>query len=154
MLARVVSPHPGKTRLWAALWLTGCLAVLALAGWLKPDPTGVGTHRQLGLPPCALPSTLGIPCAGCGLTTAFAHTVRGQWLAALHAQPFGWILCLTTLFTAGLALSTLVTGQSWRLNLYRATPLRITLVILGLILGGWAYKIITVLANQDPPAAW
>lgn len=154
LLYRVGSIQPVKTRLWAALVLGVCLAILALAAWLEPDPKGFGTHCQLGLAPCSLPATLGIPCAGCGMTTAFAHTVRGQWWAALQAQPAGWVLCLATLVSAGLALSALISGRPWRLNLYRATPFRITLVVVGLLLGGWAYKIIVMLADPGIPATW
>jgi hypothetical protein len=39
----------------ALLMSLGCLALLVTAGLLKPDPSGMGTHTALGLPPCSMP---------------------------------------------------------------------------------------------------
>jgi hypothetical protein len=72
-------------------------APLATAFALKPDPTGCGTHRQLGLPPCTFQLVLGIPCPSCGMTTSWAHALRGQMLAALRANVGGTLLCLGSL---------------------------------------------------------
>ncbi|MEJ2421337.1 MAG: hypothetical protein P8018_06370 [Acidobacteriota bacterium] len=36
---------------YAGAWL-GFLAVMLLAHHLVPDPAGLGTHTELGLPPC------------------------------------------------------------------------------------------------------
>jgi len=78
-----------------ALALAGvCLAVLVTAAGISPDPRGVGTHTQLGLAPCQFEARLGIPCPTCGMTTSFAHFVRGQLLASLYVQPFGPVLAL------------------------------------------------------------
>lgn len=87
---------------WAALslLLTG---VLLVARVLTPDPSGVGTHLQLGLPPCGLMSWLGFRCPACGLTTSFAHMARLAFLPALRAHPLGPLLF--GLFAWGSALS-------------------------------------------------
>lgn len=66
--------------------------VLATAGLLEPDARGFGTHVQLGLPPCGFLALTGAPCPGCGLTTAFAHAVRGDLALAASANPFGLLL--------------------------------------------------------------
>ena len=145
MFCRVASANPRGARGWASAVAAGCIVVLTVAAWLDPDPGGLGTHRQLGLPQCSLVQTMGIPCPTCGMTTAFGHTVRGQWISAFQAQPAGWVLCLGTLLTAGLAVSVVATGKVWRLNWYRITPTRLTLAVAGLLLGGWAYKIITMI---------
>lgn len=60
--------------------------LLMLAAWLTPSPSGIGTHQQLGLPPCTILFWFDIPCPSCGGTTAFAHFVRGQWVAAVRAN--------------------------------------------------------------------
>jgi hypothetical protein len=77
--------------LWWGLAL-GCAAVLAIAATLDPDVRGYGTHAQLGLPPCGFLLLTGARCPGCGLTTAFAHAIRGDWMLAADANPFGVLL--------------------------------------------------------------
>lgn len=44
------------------------------------------THTGLGLP-CPLRTLTGIPCPGCGLTTADIALVRGEFGAAFAANP-------------------------------------------------------------------
>lgn len=68
--------------------------VLAVACLLKPDPKGIGTHQQLGLPPCQFARMTGHPCPSCGMTTAFAWTVRGELGRAWGANPAGVPLAL------------------------------------------------------------
>src|SRR3954447_16098360 len=49
-----------------------CLGtVLGVACWLRPDPRGMGTHQQLGLPPCTFYLYTDVPCPSCGMTTSF-----------------------------------------------------------------------------------
>jgi hypothetical protein len=64
-------------------------ALLAIARALVPDPSGLGTHTQLGLPPCGFFALFALPCPACGLTTSFAHTARLALLPALRAHPLG-----------------------------------------------------------------
>jgi hypothetical protein len=68
------------------------LGVLGVARWLRPDPAGFGTHQQLGLPPCQFARLTGRPCPSCGMTTAFAWTVRGRFDRAWGANPAGALL--------------------------------------------------------------
>lgn len=143
--------NPRAARWWAAVVLGGCLGLLGLAAFLKPNPRGVGTHAQLGLPECGLMRTTGLPCPTCGMTTAFAQTVRGRWLAAFNVQPAGWALCVGVMAAGGLALSVLCTGQAWQLNWYRVTPVRLAVIVVGLLLAGWAYKIVHALASASGP---
>ena len=129
-----------------------CLAVLGVAIYLKPDPRGWGTHSQLGGWECGMPIATGYPCPTCGMTTAFAHTVRGQWWSAFHAQPAGFLLCLAVMAATGLAASSLISGKSWRINWYRISPTRTALVGVGLLLAAWAYKIVAGLLDGTLPA--
>lgn len=97
---------------WLALGLTS-LTVLGLALWLHPSPAGHGTHTQLGLPPCGFLAFTGLPCPGCGLTTSFAHLVRLQFDAGLHANPMGLPLFAVTVLTA--PFSALAWWRGWGL---------------------------------------
>lgn len=77
--------------LWAAL-SCAAFAVLAIARTLHPDPSLLGTHVQLGLPPCAFLTLIGLPCPTCGLTTAFAHMARLEITMAARAHWLGPLL--------------------------------------------------------------
>ncbi len=126
--------------------LAGCTVLLGLAAWLRPDESGIGTHQQLGLPPCSLVLYGGIPCPTCGMTTAFANTVRGHWLAAVMAQPFGFAVALVSILCVPLSLAVLVSCKVWRINWYRISPNRVIVGILAFFLLAWGFKIIRHLA--------
>lgn len=169
MLATAVTPPAGRSRHplgpliervpvgsgWRvrgyALAITGvALALLGTAIYLKPSPKGYGTHRQLGYPPCGMMVMTGLPCPTCGMTTSFAHTVRGQWWSAIAAQPAGFLLCLLTVLAAGGGLFAAVTGTVYTPNWYRIPPIRTMMIALLILLASWAFKIASVLldANQ------
>jgi hypothetical protein len=83
-----------------ARWLLAGWCLLLVAGFgtaasLEPDPRGFGTHQRLGLPPCSILELFGVPCPSCGMTTSFAHFVRGQWPSSLRANSAGFLLALT-----------------------------------------------------------
>ena len=85
------------------------------------------------------------------MTTAFAHTVRGELWSAFHAQPAGFLMALTAVAVAALSLGVLLTGTVWRINWYRVPPTRVTVVALLALLFGWAYKVIAgLLAGTIP----
>jgi len=71
---------------------------------LHPDPSGHGTHTQLGLPPCPSVILFNRPCPGCGLTTSFTAFIHGDWAFAFHAHPFGPIMYLGMTVCAFLCL--------------------------------------------------
>ncbi len=132
-----------------ARWLAGGVAlaafgVLGLAAVLRPDPTGFGTHRQLGLPGCTFLLRTGYPCPTCGMTTAFAHASRGHWLTALRGQPMGFLMWLACLGTGIGGVSAVATGRTWTLNWFRVSPGWLVAVLVGLLLLSWAYTILTV----------
>ncbi len=94
---------------------------LAIARTLHPDSTGLGTHRQLGLPPCSSLALFGIRCPACGMTTSWAHLVRGEFSAGLKANAGGFALgtvCLVTiLVTFWHAAIAKLPGRKWALGL-------------------------------------
>ena len=131
--------------------LLGCVLVAGLAVFLKPDPRGHGTHAALGFGPCGMLVTTGYPCPTCGMTTAFAHVVRGHWLRALWVQPAGFVLAVGTLGLAGMSAWTIVRGRWPRVNLGFMTPYRLFLGLLVLLLGSWAFKIVVGLLDHSLP---
>ncbi|MEW6251323.1 MAG: DUF2752 domain-containing protein [Planctomycetota bacterium] len=139
-LARPRAGGP-TARIAAALALAACLAALGFAAWLRPDPRGFGTHRQLGTGECGMLLVTGYPCPTCGMTTAFAHTVRLQWLAAAHAQVGGFILAVATIALVPVSAWVLVRGRWPRTSLVWITPYRLFFALLVLLLGSWALKI-------------
>jgi hypothetical protein len=77
----------------AAALALGLLSLLAVAAlFLEPNPRRLGTHRQFGLPPCTFMFVFGRPCPTCGMTTSWAHLVRGQPIGALKANVGGALL--------------------------------------------------------------
>jgi len=133
----------GAERLGQAAALAGLLGLMGLGLILVPSPTGAGTHCQLGLPPCGMLETTGLPCPTCGVTTAFCLAVRGRLAEALATQPFGLAMCLLVA-GSGLGLAAaLVTGRS---VLPVLTPLRLAMAafaLMLLLLGSWTYKLAT-----------
>jgi hypothetical protein len=70
----------------------GLLGLLITAATLPPSEHGMGTHQQLGLPPCSFVMFLGVRCPACGMTTSWAHLMRGQLIQSAHANTGGLML--------------------------------------------------------------
>ena len=150
---RVAAVRRGHARIISAAVLAGCLGLLGVARTLNPSPAGHGTHQQLGLPPCSFVMMFAYPCPTCGMTTAFAHTVRGNLPAALSAHPGGLLLSLATAAGVGLSLSVLVSGRVWAVNWIRVSPTWLVAGAAGFILGGWAYKVALIALGLTPAPA-
>lgn len=135
-------PLTGAERKSASAAAFGILAVFAVAAFLTPDDRGIGTHQQLGLPPCAAESLFGIPCPFCGMTTSFSHMAHGEMTEAVVVQPAG---ALGFVVSAVLALSLLVavaTGRApvvWKMHRHSAWLYALGAVVIG---AAWIYKIL------------
>jgi len=125
--------------------LAGCISAILIGAWLKPDPSGLGTHTALGFPPCGFYTITGIPCPTCGVTTSFAHAAHLQLKESFLVQPVGF-LAFISVCLGGLAVTgALVTGKSlFKLKL-KVNGYKIALLIVAVALLSWCYKIITVL---------
>jgi hypothetical protein len=104
----------------------GLAAVFAIARWLDPfgadgSPLLMGTHRQIGLPPCTFYTLTGLPCPSCGMTTSFALLVRGDVVDSLQANAVGTLLAVCCLAFIPWSLACVVRGR-W---LAVEAPLRI-----------------------------
>jgi hypothetical protein len=127
---------------WAcAVLAAAALAVLGVAAWLTPSPTGVGTHRGLGMAPCGWIQGMSLPCPSCGMTTAFALAARGRFVASAAAQPMGFVLAVGAAASMVACLHTALTGSRLAHVLgARLTP-RVILGLGILALLAWGWKI-------------
>lgn len=134
-----------ERRLVAAAFWVLLSGLLIGAGFLTPDPSGVGTHEQLGLPPCGFHQRTGLPCPTCGMTTAFAWAVRGRIIQAFRIQPAG---ALGALMTAALWWATgwtALTGASWKPFLQILARPAAIVILLIVIIAAWVYKLLAML---------
>ncbi len=114
--------------------------LLVIGHRLDASDDGVGTHTQLGLLPCGFLAATGLPCATCGVTTAFTHAVHGRLVIAFKTQPAGLACALITAVGMIIGVYALTTGTPlgplarwlWRPG---------TVGVLGaLVIGSWIYK--------------
>jgi len=116
-------------------------ALLLIARLLRPSADGVGTHRQLGLPPCAFLHFTGIPCPSCGLTTSVAHAARFHFYQSLTTQPFGLVVFISAVLSIPLSIYFIRRRVPWStLDGLRGKNLVIYMLIALFILC-WLYKI-------------
>ncbi len=120
----------------------GILGLLVLARKLEPDPSGFGTHTQLGLRPCSFMTTTGRPCPTCGMTTAFAWVARGRFDRSWQANPAG---CILALFSGPLVLwlvASAAANQPYGFNSL-SRPLVIVIVAAALLsVASWLVRLI------------
>ena len=128
-------------RITSFLLSTALVMVVLLARWLEPDPSGVGTHEQLGLAPCTFHWVLGLPCPFCGMTTAFSHLAHGHVVTAFVVQPAGALFFIGVLvaIAAGMACGTGGYVPAWAIaKLTTPTGLYI---FAGMVCLAWVYNI-------------
>lgn len=118
--------------------------VLGIALSLSPDPSGMGTHRQLGLGGCTILTLTGVPCPMCGMTTTFTHLAHLHVFEGVINQPFGLVLFLMTVlaFVIG-GLDLIRPGRRWKriLDWIDRREAAVAYGLLGGMFAGWAYKI-------------
>ena len=133
--------HNLPLRLLAALVAAGCIALLATAAMLEPDPAGRGTHTQLGMGGCRWLSERGYDCPTCGMTTAFALSADGRLTTAFAIQPAGAIAALLTAMVTWIAAYTTLTGQNVARYLAPLWNWRTIALAVGLTMAAWAYRV-------------
>jgi hypothetical protein len=92
----LVCPQQFERLLAGFVTLVACVA-FTIAAVVNPydeagRPRTHGTHRQLGLPPCTMLSTVGFPCPSCGMTTSIALVFHGDVSAGWRANWAGVLL--------------------------------------------------------------
>lgn len=127
-------------RVVAAVVCAGALAGLVVAAMLRPDPSGMGTHEQLGMAPCGWIRMYNVPCPACGMTTSYAHFARGSVFSAVIVQPAGAMLALLTAVSFWVGGYIAVTGKPV-FSLMRGVSGGYIVLGLGLlVVAAWGYK--------------
>src|SRR5579859_2671290 len=108
----------------------------------------MGTHRQLGLPPCTFLWVTGFPCPFCGMTTSWTHAAHGELWSALQVQPMGLFLFSLAVALCLMNLTRALLGRpAFRPDrALGALPRAVWVAGTGGILLAWAYKIAVVRA--------
>lgn len=145
LAARPVCPPGRGTRHALGLLALGLAGVLATACILRPDPRGFGTHSQLGLGECSFRKLSGKPCPACGMTTAFAWSVRGRVDRAWRANPAGSVIAPMVLILIPWLASTSITGRPWPFRTADVPLVGVVLLGVALALANWAVRLLWLL---------
>lgn len=106
----------------------------------------MGTHRQLGLPPCTFLWATGFPCPFCGMTTSWTWAAHGEIARSIHTQPMGFAFFLATAAFVPILFAMALTGRrAFRPEdvLARIRP-RGWMAIFVAVVAGWLWKIALV----------
>ncbi len=124
-----------------AATLLSLSVVLGGMALLKPSRDYVGTHQQLGFPPCSFRAVFGLPCPGCGGTTSVAFMVHGHPVDALKSNLFGSAVFLVIAATWLGCLFSVVTRRPIALLLEGRDAARVVAYAIALMLVSWVVKI-------------
>jgi hypothetical protein len=144
--------RPRMGRFYSAIVCLAAAGLLGTAIWLSPAGGHMGTHRQLGLLPCGFVTMTGYPCPTCGMTTAFAHAVRGHIGESIRSQPAGFALAVVTVVIGSCAAGALVAGRYPAINWYRINPTTFVWGIACGLVAAWGFKIAMGLLDGSLPA--
>lgn len=130
-------------RLAGAAIAAAAAAILGLAAWLEPSPTGLGTHTQAGLPGCPWVTFMDLPCPTCGMTTAFAHAADGDLVSSFLAQPFGAVLAIAAAAALFVGSWVAISGSDVIALLARQAGPRLGVAVVAGLLAAWVFKILS-----------
>ncbi len=130
-----------RKRLAVGLAGLSLAALLAVAARLQPNPSGLGTHEQLGLPPCTFRWLFGMRCPSCGMTTSWSHATRGELSAALTANAGGALLAFATIAAVPWCVLSAAAGR-WLVRPPRESALAAAALFVGAVtLADWIYRL-------------
>jgi hypothetical protein len=132
-----------RDRLLLVAAALGLMGLLAVAAWLEPSPIGMGTHQQLGLPPCTFWMVFGRPCPTCGMTTSWAHLVRGNVVGAFRANAGGALLAMLAIVAVPWLLASARRGKWIGVLPNGVVAACISTTILVVILIDWVVRLLS-----------
>lgn len=145
-------------RWWARAILLGLtipwIAVIGTGLWLYPyDADGnalrLGTHQQLGLPPCTFKEMVGVPCPSCGMTSSFSLLLHGDVLNSLKANFAGTALVTFGLFFVPWALASAFLRRFVFIRALEIVVFRLAVIFLVVLFGRWGVVVILDLLNRS-----
>lgn len=113
-------PRVRRTNWWVrgtlVLFAGGLATVFYIATRVNPydangNPLRMASHQTLGMPACRFKEMTGMPCPSCGMTTSFAHLVRGDVWNSLRANWVGTGLAVFCAFLIPWCLASAVRGR-------------------------------------------
>lgn len=134
-------PLHSNERRGLALFAGALIGLLAVSAWLTPDPSGMGTHTQLGLPKCTMAAMTGLRCPGCGMTTSWSLVMHGEIESALTANLGGAILCLLAIFSVPILLGIAITGRTTPLGWFSKLAMSMVTVALVIAAIQWGMRL-------------
>lgn len=135
-----VVPWNRRSRLLAITAAAVLAGLLATAACLTPDPAGHGTHTQLGLTECLVMRIWHVPCPSCGMTTAWAHLMKGNLAAAAGANAGGLLLAIMAMIATPWLLASGLAGRWWYLRPRPSLVLPASIVVAIVICIDWCRR--------------
>ena len=129
-------------RLLLGVWCLLLICGFTLSAVLQPDPRGFGTHQRLGLPPCTFLTIFKTPCPTCGMTTSFAHFVRGHFAQATQANAAGLGLALVCAVMVPWLMISVVTNRLWLVTRPDRMVLMLILLLAAVSLLQWLTRVV------------
>lgn len=90
-----------------------------------------------GMEICAVKHFLGLPCPGCGLTTAFIRLTHGDIRGSIDAHPLGIVIAMMLVYLLGRAVVGLIFGKWPQELLTQRQRDLVVFVFLGALLLHW-----------------
>ncbi len=132
---------PWYVRILLAVFGAGLICMLVIAMCLTPSKRGYGTHTQMGLNPCSFTEMVGFRCPSCGMTTSWAHFVRGNVVQAVKSNSGGTLLALFSAISGPWMLVSGALGRWWirQPNEWVVVAMASAVVVVTMI--DWAYRL-------------
>ena len=128
-----------------------CFGIIAFfAGFAIAGHYRIDMGRWLGY--CGFKQRTGLPCLGCGMTTATLSFAQGRIFEAFDIQPACGLLCSIMVIAAILAFIIAVFGIYFRFIERFFTEVKLRYIILALmiiIVAGWAVTLARAVAANN-----
>lgn len=140
-------PVPYAIPTWqrTAVGIIGLILIVLLitAARLSPNPAGLGTHQQMGFPPCSSIMLWGMRCPACGMTTSWAHLMHGEIIQSARVNTGGLLLGLLAIVGGPWLLISSIRGRWWLAEPDAHWVLAISGVVMFVTLVQWIWRLVS-----------